>query len=136
MWELITHLLHKAMIASLFSKFSFFLSLRLIWNMKVDVIKIRQNTHTLTGRRREALPVYSALSGRTSSTFLTHLHSEQPKRLGDFGNISLKKAFFLKLFEGEMLIRNQTSTLLQIFCKLLIYSHVTFKSMRVADDTS
>ena len=60
------HFLHKDMIASLNV---FFLSLWLIWNMRVDVIKIRQNIHTLTGRGREALPVYSALSGRTSSTF-------------------------------------------------------------------
>ena len=37
---------------------------------------------------------------------------------------------FLKTFEGKIVIRNQTTTLLQI-CEL----YVTFKSMRVADDT-
>ena len=34
-----------------------------------------------------------------------------------------------------MLIRIQGTTLLQIFCELLLYSQVIFKSMRVADNT-
>ena len=34
-----------------------------------------------------------------------------------------------------MLIRSQGTTLLQIFCDLLLYSQVIFKSIRVADDT-
>ena len=34
-----------------------------------------------------------------------------------------------------MLIRSQATTLPQIFCKLLLYSQVIIKSMRVADDT-
>ena len=34
-----------------------------------------------------------------------------------------------------MLVRKQTPNLLQIFCKLLLYSQVIFKSMRVPDDT-
>ena len=34
-----------------------------------------------------------------------------------------------------MLIRCQITTLLQIFCELLLYSQVIFRSMRVADDT-
>ena len=34
-----------------------------------------------------------------------------------------------------MLIRIETSTLLQIFCELLLYSQVIVESMRVADDT-
>ena len=34
-----------------------------------------------------------------------------------------------------MAIRSQTTTTLQIFCELLLYSQVIFKSMRVADDT-
>ena len=33
-----------------------------------------------------------------------------------------------------MLIRSRATTLLQIFCELLLYSQVIFKSMRVADD--
>ena len=33
-----------------------------------------------------------------------------------------------------MLIRSQATTLLQIFCELLLYSQVIFKIMRVADD--
>ena len=35
-----------------------------------------------------------------------------------------------------MLIRSHTTTLLQIFGKLLLYSQVIFKSMKVADDAS
>ena len=34
-----------------------------------------------------------------------------------------------------MLNRSQTTTFLQIFFELLLYSHVILKSMRVADDT-
>ena len=35
-----------------------------------------------------------------------------------------------------MLIRRKATTLLQIFCELLLYTQVIFKSMRVADDNS
>ena len=35
-----------------------------------------------------------------------------------------------------MLIRIQTTNLLQIFCELSLYSQVIFKSMKVADDIS
>ena len=35
-----------------------------------------------------------------------------------------------------MLITSQTTTLLQIFCELLLHSLVIFKSMKVADDIS
>ena len=41
---------------------------------------------------------------------------------------------FWKTFEGEMMIISQR-TLLQIFCELSLYLQVTFKSMRVADET-
>ena len=34
-----------------------------------------------------------------------------------------------------MLERSQTTTLLQLFCELLLYSKVISKSMKVADDT-
>ena len=34
-----------------------------------------------------------------------------------------------------MLIRSQTTTLLQILCEILLYSQVIFESMKVADDT-
>ena len=57
------------------------------------------------------------------------------KRPDDFGNISLTKAFFSKTFEGEMLIRSQTTTHIQILGALLLYFQVIFISMRVADDT-
>ena len=40
-----------------------------------------------------------------------------------------------KTFEGEMIIRSQTTTLLQICYELSPYLQVIFKSMRVADDT-
>ena len=33
-------------------------------------------------------------------------------------------------------MRSQITTLLQIFCELLLYSQVIFKSMKEADDTS
>ena len=42
----------------------------------------------------------------------------------------------MKTFEGEMFIRSQITTLLQIFSELSLYSQVIFKSMKVADDTS
>ena len=35
-----------------------------------------------------------------------------------------------------MLIRRQTTTLLQIFCEISLHSQVIFKSMKVADDIS
>ena len=66
---------------------------------------------------------------------LTHLHSEQPKEAWLFWEYFTQKNIFLKTFEGEMLIRSQTKTLIQIFCELLLYSQVIFESMKVADDT-
>ena len=41
----------------------------------------------------------------------------------------------MKIFEGEMFIRCQTMTLLQIFCELMLYFKIIFKIMRVADVT-
>ena len=67
---------------------------------------------------------------------LTHSHSERPKQAWQFWIYFSNKGIFWKIFEGEMLIRSQTTTLLQIFCELLLYSQVSFKSMKVADDTS
>ena len=66
---------------------------------------------------------------------LTHLHSERPKEAWPFWQYFTYKSIFLKTFEGEMLIRSQTTTFLQIFCELSLYSKVIIKSMRVADDT-
>ena len=43
--------------------------------------------------------------------------------------------FSPKIFEGEMLIRILPTTLLQIFCKNLLYFQVIFRSMKIADDT-
>ena len=43
--------------------------------------------------------------------------------------------FSPKRFEGEMFIRILQTTLLQIFCKNLLYFQVIFKSMKIADDT-
>ena len=40
----------------------------------------------------------------------------------------------MEIIEGEMLNRSQTTTFLQIFYELLLYSQVILKSMRVADD--
>ena len=67
---------------------------------------------------------------------LTHSHSERPKQAIQFWVYFSIKSIFRKIFEGEMLIRSQTTTLLLIFCELLLYSQVIFKSMKVADDTS
>ena len=46
---------------------------------------------------------------------------------------SLQKHFFLNIWEG-MLIRRQTTYLLQIFCEISLYFQVVFKSMKAADD--
>ena len=51
-------------------------------------------------------------------------------------NIFFYQKHLKKIFEGEMLITSQTTTPLQIFCELLLYSLVIFKSMKEADDTS
>ena len=67
--------------------------------------------------------------------YLTHLHSERPKEAWQFRKYFIYKVIFLKTFEGELFIRSQTTTPLQIFCELSLYSQVIFKSMRVADDT-
>ena len=45
------------------------------------------------------------------------------------------KSVFWKIVEVGMLKRSQTTTLLQIFCELLLYSQVILKSMKVADGT-
>ena len=45
------------------------------------------------------------------------------------------KSIFLKTFEREMIIRSHTTTLPQIIFELSLYSKVTFKNMREADDT-
>ena len=70
------------------------------------------------------------------------------KRLGVFMNLFTRreaktgltildhfsyKTIFWKTFQREMLIISQTTTLLQIFCELKLYSHVIVKSMSVAD---
>ena len=41
----------------------------------------------------------------------------------------------MKIFEKVMLIRSQATTLLQIFCELLLYSQNTFKSMILSNGT-
>ena len=45
------------------------------------------------------------------------------------------RSIFQKTFEREMLVQSKRSTLLQIFCELLLYTQVVSKSMRLADDT-
>ena len=66
---------------------------------------------------------------------LTHSHSERQKEAWQIWKYFTYKSIFLKTFEGEMLIRSQTTTLLQIFYEILLCSQVIFKSMKVADDT-
>ena len=65
---------------------------------------------------------------------LTHSHSDRPKKAWQIWKYFTYKSIFLKTFEGGMLIRSQTTTLL-IFCEILLCSQVIFKSMKVADDT-
>ena len=67
-------------------------------------------------------------------TYLTHSHSERPKQAWQFWQYFSFKSTFWKIFQREMLTRRQTTTLLQIFCELLLYSQVIFKSMKVADN--
>ena len=66
---------------------------------------------------------------------LTHSHLEQPKQAGQFWWYFWNQSIFWKIFAGEIFIKHQTKTLLQIFCELFLHSKVIFKSMRVADDT-
>ena len=66
---------------------------------------------------------------------LTHSHSERPKEAWQIWKYFTYKSIFLKTFEGEMLIRSQTTTLLHKFYGILLCSQVIFISMKVADDT-
>ena len=50
-------------------------------------------------------------------------------------NFSLKKAIFQKIIEGEVLLKIQATTLLQIFYELMVYSKVILKSTKGSDDT-
>ena len=71
-----------------------------------------------------------------TSVTSTHLHSERPKEAWRLWKYFPYKSIFLKTFEWQMLIRRQTTNLLQIFCKIWLHSQVIFKSMKVADDIS
>ena len=73
--------------------------------------------------------------GCTWHECLTHLHLERPKEAGCFWKYFTYEGIFMKVFEGEMFIRSQTITLLQIFCEFMHYFKVIFKTMRVADVT-
>ena len=75
------------------------------------------------------------VTARKSILCLTYSHSEQPKQAWQFWKDFFNKSIIWKIFEGEMLTRSQTATLLQIFCKISLYSQVIFKSMKVADGT-
>ena len=79
---------------------------------------------------------WGGLDGLNMKTSLTRLHSEQPKEAWRFWKYFPYKYIFLKTFECEMLIKGQTTNLLQIFCELSLHSEVIFKSMKVADDIS
>ena len=84
----------------------------------------------------KSLKTCAMLVGKLSrGGVLTHLHSEQPKEAGQLWKYFTYKSIFLKMFEGEMLIISPTKTVLQIFCELMLYSQVIFKSMKVADAT-
>ena len=70
-----------------------------------------------------AIALFNPFTLRAAKTGLTILE------------IFLKQKRFWEIAEVEMLKRSQTTTLLQIFCDLLLYSQVILKSMKVADGT-
>ena len=58
-----------------------------------------------------------------------------PDKLNCFEIFYLQKHFLKKTSKGEILIRSQTTTLLQIFGELVLHFQVIFKSMNIADAT-
>ena len=66
---------------------------------------------------------------------LTHLDSGQPKQAWQIWKYFANNSIFLKTSQGEMFIRSQATTFLQIFFEFLLFSSDIYKSMRVADNT-
>ena len=62
---------------------------------------------------------------------LPRYHENRPDT---FEDIPLVRAPFETIFKGEMLIRTQSSTLLQIFRQFMLYSLAIIKSMKVSDE--
>ena len=60
---------------------------------------------------------------------------QQPKSPHNLGDISLIKAIFKKIFDGELFIRTLSTTFLQILSKLVLHLKIIFKSMTSPDDT-
>ena len=73
-------------------------------------------------------------SGLAKSLILIHLCSQRPKSAWQFWWNLAGKRTCRKIFEGEMLIRTLSTTLLQIFCKIILNSEVIVKSIIDPDD--
>ena len=58
--------------------------------------------------------------------FLPVVHQNPLTIFDYFGIRIVTRAFFKKMFEGDMLIIAQCTTLLQIFCEFVFYSEVIF----------
>ena len=58
------------------------------------------------------------------TNWLTHWCSQRPKQAWQFWWYLSNRSIFLKIFEGELSIRSLTTTFLEIFCELLLYSQV------------
>ena len=64
----------------------------------------------------------------------THWHHWQLKQPNGFGDIFQSKAFFVKMFEGDMIIRTIPVSVLQIFCKIIVNFEVFIKGIISSDD--
>ena len=98
----------------------------------IKIVRLLLCCHTQYIPLSDAISDLSLLSGEIlllafmQDFYLIHTQRGQ-KRPDDFGYNSLTKAFFWKIFDGEMLIRSQTTTLLQIFCHICILFLSYFK---------
>ena len=104
-----------------------------LWFPQVKTVLYLGNTCEAFPQIRPAsqVSVYPRQRGHVNS--LTLIAAKTGLTILEISN--LQKHNLKKTFEGEMLIRSETTTLLQIFCEFSLYSQVVFKSMRVADNS-
>ena len=62
------------------------------------------------------------------------INPEVAKKAWRFWMYFSNESYFCKIFEGEELIKIQTTVLLKIFCIFMFYSQVINKILSVADD--
>ena len=91
---------------------------RKLYNQTLEKIKANFSLDIQTKQKWDYI---NPLTLRPAKTGLTNLE------------IYYLQKHFLETYEGEMIIRSQTTTLLQIFCELSLCSQVIFKSMKVAN---